>query len=108
MLRNTNNSKQAKNQISTKVFAPLQEISNSIYSMMKRIGKLENKQIDDPDYLSLLFKIKTQAFCLQGVSNDKMIGNSEQYLSLLRYFENLSRETRSKPLVRHCALEIIK
>lgn len=97
-----------RDQINTRVFAPMQEISNSIYSMMKRVTKLTNCSITDQEYLTLLNRIKTQAFCLQGVCKDKTMKNSDQYRTLLAYFQNLSNDKKINNLVKHCASEISK
>ena len=98
----------ARSQISSQTFAPVQEISNSIYSMMKRVAKLSDCETNDPEYLTLLNRIKTQAFCLQEVCKDRMMKNSNQYLRLLEYFQKLSNDQQTKPLVKHCASEILK
>lgn len=86
---------------------PLQETSDSIYDMLKRICKLKGNNIESNDYQTLLKRVKTQAYCLQGILNDGELRKTEQYRKIETFFNNLVNDNKNNQLVRHCVGQIM-
>ena len=98
-----------QNQLSIKDFCPMQEISNSIWEMLHRILDLNTYSEHDPQYQTLLRRIKNQAFCMQAVLNDNIyLKQSQQYLNLLDSLFSINENRDTHHLVKLAIVEIIK
>lgn len=89
-----------KLKIQVRTIAPMQEIADSIYEMLKRVSKLDKN--DRENFEVLKKRIRSQAFCLQGVLEDPNIKGSEQFENLMTFYSNHLESKDTHPLVKEC------
>lgn len=98
-----------QNQLTVKDFCPMQEISNSIWEMLHRVLNLNAYDENDPQFQTLLRRIKNQAFCMQGILNDDFnLKQSQQYENLLDSLFSIQANKDTHHLVRLAIIEIMK
>ena len=88
-------------------FVPMQETGDSIWEMLKRIGKLNTMDPECNEYKTLLNRVRTQSFCMQGISQDTTMKNTSQYRNFITTVENMLKQREIHPLVLHCINNIL-
>lgn len=100
-------SRPCHSQVSVMDFAPVQETGNNILEMVSRVANLKNKNLESPEYKTLVSRIKTQAFCLQGILSEDGLGNSIQAQRMIETFESIKTAKKTNILVKNCLEEIL-
>ena len=94
-------------QVSVMDFAPIQETGNNILEMIDRIANLKNKDLESPEYKTLVSRIRTQAFCLQGILTDETLNSSDQAKRMINTLEAIASAKKTNNLVKNCLNEIL-
>ncbi|OMJ66611.1 hypothetical protein SteCoe_36480 [Stentor coeruleus] len=96
------------NRLNFQEFIPMQEIAESIYEVLSSINNLsiENPN-DELTYEYLLRKVKSQAFCMQGVVEDLKFKRSIPFQNLKNIMNLNCNDEKVHPFVRSAIHEII-
>lgn len=89
-------------------FIPMQEIAESIYELLSKINNLSIEDSNDKlTYEYLKRKIKSQAFCMQGVIEDPKFKNSLPFQNLRNYMNLKVNDEKNHPWVKYSIQSII-
>lgn len=88
-------------------FVPMQETADSIWEMLARIDKLSVNNPDYHEYRTLLNRVRTQSFCMQGILDDEKMKRSPQYRNLLNSLDTIMKHRDTHPLVKDCIINIL-
>ena len=103
------NQRRTMERVNVREYAPMQEIADSLNEMLLRIANLDyNSAKDIETYNVLLRRVKSQAFCMQSVSEDPKLASSSEYNRLISHYDKVVRDPNTKPLVRECLKNVLQ